>query len=661
MTLKSIFAKLRNHATTLVWLVVLAVIAVILLRYEYYVLWLVQEESLFMDTPLFFRQQMVVPGGLLVYVGCFLTQLLYHQALGVTVLCALWLLLLWMMRRTFNVSSRWALLLLVPVALLLIANVDMGYWLYPIKLKGWYFDATVGVTVVVALLWAFRALSGYRIWRRLLLVIATIAGYPLFGTYALAATVLMALWCWRLDKNRWAAVVDSILAVLTVLAIPLLYYHFVYYQTNIVNLWWAGLPIFKIADSYPVFYVPYALLGLCLVLLTVFGRKTRLVEVSVKQSGASNETAESKTLWVLSPQQKKGKAGKPALKKVTVKKKEVKRRNYKEWLQYAAVVVVLAATVYGVQAAWMKDENFHREAAMHYYVEQTRWEDVLAEAEKQQDPPTRAVVVMRNLALARLGKQSTEMYRYRNGSKKPASPFPIQMSMIAGDLLYYNYGMLNDSHHMCVEAGVEFGWRVEHLKYMARCALLAGEKNIVYKFANMLKHTLFHGEWAEWIEKLQQKPELVRNDKETSPIMHMLQYPDIVGTDHGYAEKYLMNHMAEINSDDPYFQEQSLLAALWTKNNYQFWPQFQKYLTLHPGKPIPRYFLEAAYLYAEEDKKVPFVFPIDKGMKKTYEDFMKQLPKFDGMDIEDVRSALYPMYGDTYFFEYYLMDDLKYI
>jgi hypothetical protein len=222
MTFKSVLGKLKDHASIIVWLISLAVVAGLLLSYEKHVLWLVQEQSLFLDTSQFFSQQMVVPGGLLVYIGCFLTQLLYHPVLGVTVLCALWLLLMWLLRRAFMVGERWASLLVVPVALLLIANVDMGYWVYPIKLKGWYFDATVGVTFIAALLWAFRVLSAYRIWRRVLIVVTVAAGYPLLGTYAIAAAVLMGLWCWRLDKDRWQALVDCILAVLMVVAIPLL-------------------------------------------------------------------------------------------------------------------------------------------------------------------------------------------------------------------------------------------------------------------------------------------------------------------------------------------------------------------------------------------------------------------------------------------------------
>lgn len=639
MTFKSVLGKLKDHASIIVWLISLAVVAGLLLSYEKHVLWLVQEQSLFLDTSQFFSQQMVVPGGLLVYIGCFLTQLLYHPVLGVTVLCALWLLLMWLLRRAFMVGERWASLLVVPVALLLIANVDMGYWVYPIKLKGWYFDATVGVTVIAALLWAFRVLSAYRIWRRVLIVVTVAAGYPLFGTYAIAAAVLMGLWCWRLDKDRWQALVDCILAALMVVAIPLLCYQYVYNQVNMANLWWTGLPIFKIIDEYPEFYVPYALLGACLLILTV-GKWNTVAKQ--EQSAPSPVTTERKRT------QKKSKKQKSSSKK------------YSGWWQTAIVIIVLAATVYGVNAAWMKDENFHHETAMKHFIEQTRWEDVLAEADKQQDMPTRGVVVMRNLALSRLGRQSTEMYRYRNGSKQPASPFPFQLSMMIGNLLYYNYGMFNDCHHMCVEAGVEFGWHVEQLKYMARCNLMNDEVNAMLKYTRLLKHTLFHGEWADNMEKLQ-KPELKRKDRETGPIMHTMHHYDNVGADHGYAEKYLMNHLAIIDCDDPEFQEQCVLATLWTKSSLHFWYRFKRYLELNPGKPVPRYFMEAAYLYTTEEKKALFNLSFDEGVKKTYQEFIDQLPKYDGMDIDDVRSALYPRFGDTFFFDYYLMDDLKFI
>lgn len=621
---------MKKYIAPIVWLTALAVIAGLLLGYEYHTLWKIQEQSLFLDTPLFLQQQMVVPGGLLTYIGCFLTQLLYYPVLGVAVLCLLWGVLMWMMQRTFMVSQRWAPLLVVPVALLLAANVQMGYWIYPIKLKGWYFDATIGVIVIVALLWIFRLLSAHKMWRRVLLVMATIIGYPLFGTYALAATVLMVLWCWRLEKDRWQALADSLLGALAVAAIPLFCYQYVYYQTNMVNLWWTALPIFKLTESYPDYYAPYALLAVCMVILTI-GK------------------------WDKEPI-------KPT-KPIKPKKPNKPTQSTKPRISWQTVMVmgVLAATVYGVWKVWMKDENFHREVTMMHYAEQTRWEEILEEAAKQQDVPTRAIVMMRNLALSRLGRQGSEMCQYVNGSKKPDSPFAPPASMIVGDLIYYNYGMMNDCHHMCIEGGVEFGWRVQHLKYLARCGLMTGETNAMYKHTDILKHTLFHGQWAEHLEELQQQPEQRKNDRETGPVTHMLHYPDAVGADNGRAEVYLMSHLAAMDSDDPYFQEQCLLATLWTKDSSQFWPRFAKYLNQHPGEPIPRYYLEAAYLYTVMEGDAPFEVQVDENTKRTFDEFARTLEQYDGRDVKEAREALYPLYGKTYFFEHYLMEGIAYL
>ena len=262
--LQPVIDKCKSHATTVAWLSALVVTAALLLIYEYHILWKIQEQSLFLNTSLFFRELMTAPGGLLMYVGSFLTQFLYYPILGVAVLCALWWLLMVLMRRTFRVSEPWSLLLLVPIALLLSANVDMGYWIYPIKLKGWYFDATVGMIEIVLLLWAYRLLSAKRWARRLLIVATVIIGYPLSGSYALAATLLMALWSWRIDNRRGQAAVDTLLALLAVVAVPLICYRYVYYQTNIANMWWTALPTFKILEENTTYYVPYALLGLCL-------------------------------------------------------------------------------------------------------------------------------------------------------------------------------------------------------------------------------------------------------------------------------------------------------------------------------------------------------------------------------------------------------------
>ena len=39
---------------------------------------------------------------------------------------------------------------------------------------------------------------------------------------------------------------------------------------------------------------------------------------------------------------------------------------------------------------------------------------------------------------------------------------------------------------------------------------------------------------------------------------------------------------------------------------------------------------------------------------------MEQVKQYNGKDIEVVRQALYPLFGDTFYYDYYLMNKLTY-
>ncbi len=617
----------RLQTPVVIPLAALVVIAVALLVFEHHQLWKIQELNLFLSTSLFFHQQMVVSGGLLTWLGTFFTQFLFMPWLGVLLLCGWWCLLMWLLKRTFRIPQQWTVLLLVPVVLLLVANVDMGYWIYTMKLRGWFFVPTIGTTAVAALLWVFRVLTEIKSEKirlkseGLFVLLTVVVGYPLLGAYALAAALLMAVWVWRLTSNRLQAALTTLVAVLSVVTIPLLCYRYVYCQTNLVNIYYTALPLFRLLETYYAYYIPYYILAAFFLALTIVRRR----ESEVKGGSIACHTLPREKLFTL----------------------------------HSSFFTLLVLAV-GVYLSWFKDENFHHELAMQHYIEQVEWGDVLKEAESQKDEPTRAIVMMRNLALSRLGRQGDFMYSYPGGSKRPASVFPIQSSLIVGSLIYYNYGMLNDSHHMCIEAGVEYGWRVEHLKNMARCALMSGDARGMRKFTGLLKHTFFYGKWAALMENLLQHPKQLAEAFEFAPVLRMLHHEDMIGSDRGYMEKYLMHALANRDSDDAYFQEQCLLATLWTKNPQQFWARFSKYVRLHPKDRIPRYYQEAAWFFANQDNPGMFSLPIDASVKDTYKRFMEQIQHYDGRDMKEVQQALYPLFGDTFFYDYYLMSNLTY-
>ena len=599
------------------WIVALAAIACGLLYFESNLLWKVQELNLFLQTSLFFKQQMVVPAGMLTYIGTWLTQLFYYPWLGVAVLCLCWLLLLWLLKRAFAVPARWASLLLIPVALLLLTNVDLGYWIYMLKLRGHFFLTTIATISVVALLWGFRSLPDKFGLRAIWLLITGVAGYPLLGIYGLAATLLMGIWSWRL-MPRGRAALYTVLAVLVTIAMPLFCYRYIYHETNFANIYYAGLPVFFITEEYHQYYIPYYILALFMLVMVC-------LPIGVK-----------------------------GVKEV----KEVK--GAKKWLPWAVQAVALGAVAWGVVHFWYKDENFHHEVKMMHLIDQTDWEGVLQEAARQDDEPTRAIVMMRNLALSRLGRQGELMYEYRNGSKEYDSPFGMRQMLVNGPLVYYQYGLLNSCSRLCTEMGVEFGWRVEYIKLLARCAVLNNEQAVARKYINILKKTMYHKDWAVKTEAMLNNPKLIAQDKEMEPITHMLHFTDELDSDNGYVERYLMRQLANHSySKDPIFQEQSLLASLWFRDSKTFWYHFNVYIHLHPNGPIPVAYQEAAYLYGKLEERPDLdKMPFSPGVKDSFEKFFQVFGQYEGMNAEDVRQQTGLPYSNTFYYNYYIMANL---
>ena len=274
---------LKSNVYIVAWLATLLIVAIVLLLCENDLLWKIQERNLFLCSVLFLKEQLVVPGGLLTWVGMWFTQFLYYPWLGLLMLCSWWLLLMFVIKRTFYIPDRWAILMLIPVALLLLTNMDLGYWIYMLKLRGHFFISTIGTTAVAALLWGFRCVPGKNCLRAVYLLLVGVLGYPLLGIYGLAATLLMGIWSWRLSATRTEAVVNSVVAVLTVIAVPLFCYRYVYYQTNFANIYWAELPLFFITENHPTYYIPYCLLALFFVVLALTYKSDSQQDKTIKK------------------------------------------------------------------------------------------------------------------------------------------------------------------------------------------------------------------------------------------------------------------------------------------------------------------------------------------------------------------------------------------
>ena len=459
----------------------LLIVCVLLTVFEADMLYMAQEQNLFLHSPLFFQQQMVKAGGLLTWAGCYLTQFFYYPLLGVGMLALLWAIIMVLLRRVFGMKDLW--LTLVPVACLLLTITTLGYWVYYLKLPGALFDATVGTIIAVMLVWGYQSLPAKYFLRSAFIPLVACIGYPLFGFYGLWAVAMMGITAWRIKGSQ--RILDSLLALVFIAAIPLVCYHTIYHETNIVNIYWAALPVFSYQGTrFMGYYVPYIVLVASICLMSLHLSTPKRVR------------------WVILP---------------------------------------LCAI--GVAVFWYKDDNFHRELAMSRSIGQQDWEQVLKTAKGVKGEPTRAMCMMQNLALFRLGKRNDEMFMYPNGAARPNAPFPVRTVHTYGKMLYLQYGVLNYCYRWCMEDGVEYGWTVERLRLMAQCSLLNGEYVAAQRFLNLLKKTDFHKGWAKEHEALLYRPALFAQNPELGPILPLLRSDNFLTADQSQEELFLIEQI----------------------------------------------------------------------------------------------------------------------
>ena len=616
---------------------VIFIMGVVLTWTEHNYLARVEEQNLFLHTPLFFSQSMVAPGGLLSWAGSFLTQMLHFPALGVAVLCILWALLVFLVGLTFHIPEKWMCVALIPVTMLLLANVDLGYWIYYLKLRGYFFVPTLGVISAVGLVWAYRALP-CRL--RTVFLLLTVAGfYPLLGFHALLAAFLMALISWKLEgySKAWAAA-DTVVALLAIAAVPLLYYRHLYHQTPLANIYWAALPVFRMRmESFPAYHIPFSVTVASLVTMALCYRQERgsfsnregnLSELSIQnnQSKRSDRSTFSKNGWL--------------------------HKASEGWLQglmVASLAVVLAVF-------WYKDGNFHREIAMRRLVDQCNWEGVLKIAKNTPDEPTRDMWLMKNLTLTRTGRIGEEMFDYRNGAKPANAPFPTRLVHWDGKMLYFQYGIPNYCLRWCMEDGVEYGWRVEYMKLMVKCLLANKEMDAAQKYISMLKKTLFHRKWALKYEKYIHKPQLAVYDEELLPVLQLLGDENYLSGDNAMEEQFLIDHFAGSESDNPFLQELSLLAAMQMHNPQIFWLRFNAYMESHASEKVPIVYQQAACLFGEMDDKLDVgKMPLDKAVVESCRAFMETYKQYlsQGLSARHIKPLMRARYETPYYYDFF--------
>lgn len=230
------------------------------------VLYTAHDRSEYFGGAYFFSQLAAQPFGIMQYAGAWLTQLYHYPALGASVLVALWCLIFWVGKKAFRLEKGAAALMLLPVACLLVSMVDLGYWIYVLNLRGYWFSQTLGYLVLLLLLWAAGGTS--RLWHIVWFVVV-LALYPVLGWFSLLFVLCLAL----SRKPDWVA----LCGVVMVLFAGNIWHSLAYSYMKLDDVLLAGFPRFETAtDSLPRLTIPFWMLAGVSVVIASVGKYLKM-------------------------------------------------------------------------------------------------------------------------------------------------------------------------------------------------------------------------------------------------------------------------------------------------------------------------------------------------------------------------------------------------
>ena len=434
--------------------------SLILLLPRGYVWKWVESLSLFIPDESYLQKFLSMPGGILAYLGCFLTQSLYYPVVGSLIFILLLFVVQHLTFRVFRFRGESYPLSFVPSLMLLTAVVNMGYTWITIKAQGHFFAPTLGCIIILLCAYTYINIRNY--WIKVASVLVFTATYPLFGFYSLCAAGLSILLEWRQKTNLWKSIILFVVGVAAIWIAPkLCYYNLDFTQQEVSRMYLGGMPDFFVRRSELMLWVPFLILTACLALFAIIPYTKRAIIPM--------------TIYVLA-------------------------------------LIFTATQVY-------RNKNFEASVRENAAIDSGRWNEVLNIYRNSGDAPTRDVVLNGELAAAMIGAPSAPHdlpdipYFY-----KDSRPGFLTFLQLAGFNNLYYQGQSNLCYRWNMEMSVEYGWRVANLKQMVKCCLLQGEYELAGKYNGILLRTAFHKDWARRYQRFIDEPSMIDKDREFAGI-----------------------------------------------------------------------------------------------------------------------------------------------
>lgn len=179
----------------------------------------------------FFKEFAIRPGGVLEYVGLFLTRTFLTPPLGIALLLLVFVAICVVCR---NAAGPDSIVAMLPAACIMFFLAGPQFGLQGGADKGWIFSLPLGCLAAVSAVSAFRNCRIPWIYA----IIVAVVGYYLCGAYGLIAAIAIALMAFG-TKHMYTTAVSVCFAV----ALPFAYQKIPHPQIAGRHAWMGGLPL----------------------------------------------------------------------------------------------------------------------------------------------------------------------------------------------------------------------------------------------------------------------------------------------------------------------------------------------------------------------------------------------------------------------------------
>ena len=498
----------------------------------------------FFTTADFARDLLGRPCGLLFYVASALQSCLAWPWLGASLLLAVSAGTAFALRSVCRVRGPWEALCWLPSLASVAGYVQDGWLIYLFKTPAVAFSMPLGLLGAALLFRLWSSGRAHGAFRAAMGLAVALCGWWLTGVYALLACAMFVVGgiLPSGQGRRTFGRVFSVAAPVCGLAVPGAFCALGWIRMPLSEAYTLGLPDYAWQDGEWRCWLPWAVAAVMLLLL-------------------------------------------PAL-------------RFRPWgrLPFLLGPLVFAGGMAASGCRVYDFANFRSVLAMKRAAWQGDWAAVAREAAACKGEPTRFQVALGRLALFRLGRAGDGWFRLPDGDAECVCPRPYPfLRVVAGPLLYWQFGRPNFSYRWCMEHMVEYGERPEYLALMLKCSLANGERRVARKYLEALRDTWFFRSWAERYAPYVEGLRCVDEDEEMRRVRDLVRYDDLLDGDNGAIEAYILRSFALTTGGTRDIMELSLLSRLVMKELDGFWPRFAALLPLYGGR-VPVHLQEAALM-----------------------------------------------------------------